>query len=178
VRARPLFLYSLPLDTPSLLDFSFNTKYETNRSRSASLMLQTLSYQRLQAATLLPVTDAELADHLRWSMLNKHELQVLEAFLVFNKCVFRLQSALCGSLWKGFAREDRDAVPTAHSLWVRNLTLNALPTAPFALANPTQTHPQDKILPADQGRAVLPRTPLHLRWNDIELVRLPRLGIF
>jgi glutamate dehydrogenase len=49
------------------------------------MMPQTLSYQRLQAAT--PLTDAELFDKLRRTVPNKHELQVLEAFLVFNKCV-------------------------------------------------------------------------------------------
>ncbi|KAJ7863466.1 NAD-specific glutamate dehydrogenase [Mycena olivaceomarginata] len=50
---------------------------------SADMMPQTLSYQRLQAAT--PLTDAELFDKLRRTVPNKHELQVLEAFLVFNK---------------------------------------------------------------------------------------------
>ncbi|KAJ7906544.1 hypothetical protein B0H13DRAFT_2333386 [Mycena leptocephala] len=45
-------------------------------------MPQTLSYHRLQAAATL--TDAELADRLRRSMPNKHELQVLEACLVFK----------------------------------------------------------------------------------------------
>jgi len=43
----------------------------------------TLSYQRLQTTQAL--TDEELYDRIRRSVPNKHELQVLESFLVFNK---------------------------------------------------------------------------------------------
>ncbi|KAJ6584511.1 NAD-dependent glutamate dehydrogenase [Mycena capillaripes] len=50
-------------------------------------MRQTLSYQRLTAAA--PLSDAELADKLRRSVSDKHELQVLEAFLVFNKHILK-----------------------------------------------------------------------------------------
>ncbi|KAJ7904791.1 NAD-specific glutamate dehydrogenase [Mycena leptocephala] len=52
-----------------------------------STMPQTLSYQRLQAAA--PLSDGELADRLRRAVPNKHELQVLEAFLVFNKHILK-----------------------------------------------------------------------------------------
>lgn len=46
----------------------------------------TLSYQRLQS--FQPLTDEELYDKLRRTVPNKHELQVLESFLIFNKCVW------------------------------------------------------------------------------------------
>lgn len=52
----------------------------------ASLM-PTLSYQRLQTAQ--PLTDEELYDKIRRTVLNKQDLQVLEAFLIFNKNVLR-----------------------------------------------------------------------------------------
>jgi glutamate dehydrogenase len=45
----------------------------------------TLSYQRLQ--TTQPLSDEELYDKIRRTVPNKHELQVLESFLIFNKCV-------------------------------------------------------------------------------------------
>ena len=44
----------------------------------------TLSYQRLQ--TVQPLSDPELYDKLRRTVPNKNDLQVLEAFLIFNKC--------------------------------------------------------------------------------------------
>ncbi|KAF7296671.1 NAD-specific glutamate dehydrogenase [Mycena chlorophos] len=47
----------------------------------------TLSYQRLQ--TVQPLTDEELHDKLRRTVPNKHELQVLESFLIFNKHVLK-----------------------------------------------------------------------------------------
>jgi hypothetical protein len=43
----------------------------------------TLSYQRLQTIEVL--TDQQLYDKIRRSVANKHELQVLESFLIFNK---------------------------------------------------------------------------------------------
>lgn len=43
----------------------------------------TLSYQRLQ--TVQPLSDEELYDRIRRTVPNKHELQVLESFLIFNK---------------------------------------------------------------------------------------------
>lgn len=43
----------------------------------------TLSYQRLQ--TVQPLSDVELYDKIRRTVANKHELQVFESFLVFNK---------------------------------------------------------------------------------------------
>lgn len=48
----------------------------------------TLSYQRL--TTHQPLSDQELYDRIRRSVPNKHELQVLESFLIFNKCVLFL----------------------------------------------------------------------------------------
>ena len=35
----------------------------------------------------MPLSDAELYDKIRRTVTNKHELQVLESFLIFNKCV-------------------------------------------------------------------------------------------
>jgi glutamate dehydrogenase len=46
----------------------------------------TLSYQRLQ--TERPLSDQELYDRIRRTVLNKQHLQVLESFLIFNKSVF------------------------------------------------------------------------------------------
>ncbi|KIP04238.1 hypothetical protein PHLGIDRAFT_76237 [Phlebiopsis gigantea 11061_1 CR5-6] len=51
----------------------------------ASQLMPTLSYQRLQ--TQQPLTDHELYDKIRRTASNKHELQVLESFLIFNKYV-------------------------------------------------------------------------------------------
>ncbi|KIM85567.1 hypothetical protein PILCRDRAFT_816763 [Piloderma croceum F 1598] len=53
----------------------------------ASQLMPTLSYQRLQ--THQPLSDAELYDKMRRTVSNKHELQVLESFLVFNKHVLK-----------------------------------------------------------------------------------------
>jgi glutamate dehydrogenase len=46
----------------------------------------TLSYQRLQ--TERPLSDQELYDRIRRTVLNKQDLQVLESFLIFNKYAF------------------------------------------------------------------------------------------
>ncbi|OCH90429.1 NAD-dependent glutamate dehydrogenase [Obba rivulosa] len=54
---------------------------------SASQLMPTLSYQRLQ--TQVPLSDQELYDKIRRSIHNKHELQVLESFLIFNKHVLK-----------------------------------------------------------------------------------------
>ncbi|KZT11816.1 NAD-dependent glutamate dehydrogenase [Laetiporus sulphureus 93-53] len=48
-------------------------------------LMPTLSYQRLQNQQ--PLTDQELYDKLRKTVHDKHELQVLESFLIFNKHV-------------------------------------------------------------------------------------------
>ncbi|SJL07183.1 probable glutamate dehydrogenase, NAD(+)-specific [Armillaria ostoyae] len=61
------------------------THYPT--ADDASQLMPTLSYQRLQ--TTQPLSDAELHDKLRRSVPNKHELQVLESFLIFNKHVLK-----------------------------------------------------------------------------------------
>ncbi|KAJ7465158.1 NAD-specific glutamate dehydrogenase [Mycena latifolia] len=53
----------------------------------AAQLMPTLSYQRLQ--TTQPLTDEELYDRLRRAVPNKHELQVLEAFLIFNKHILK-----------------------------------------------------------------------------------------
>ena len=47
----------------------------------------TLSYQRLQ--TFQPLTDKDLYEKIRKTVSNKHELQVLEALLIFNKYASR-----------------------------------------------------------------------------------------
>jgi glutamate dehydrogenase len=38
--------------------------------------------------TVQPLSDAELFDKIRRTVPNKHELQVLESFLIFNKYAF------------------------------------------------------------------------------------------
>jgi len=50
-------------------------------------LMPILSYQRLQ--TVQPLTDSELYDKIRRTVPNKHELQVLESFLIFNKHVLK-----------------------------------------------------------------------------------------
>ncbi|EKM49737.1 uncharacterized protein PHACADRAFT_265387 [Phanerochaete carnosa HHB-10118-sp] len=50
-------------------------------------LMPTLSYQRLQ--TQVPLSDQEIYDKIRRSVSNKHELQVLESFLIFNKHVLK-----------------------------------------------------------------------------------------
>ncbi|GLB38177.1 putative NAD()-dependent glutamate dehydrogenase which degrades glutamate to ammonia and alpha-ketoglutarate [Lyophyllum shimeji] len=61
------------------------THYPT--SDSSSQLMPTLSYQRLQ--TTQPLSDEELYDKIRRAVPNKHEVQVLEAFLIFNKHVLK-----------------------------------------------------------------------------------------
>ncbi|KAI0927480.1 hypothetical protein AcV5_008009 [Taiwanofungus camphoratus] len=56
-------------------------------SDQASQLMPTLSYQRLQ--TQLPLSDQELYDKIRKTVSNKHSLQVLESFLIFNKHVLK-----------------------------------------------------------------------------------------
>ncbi|KAF8817116.1 NAD-specific glutamate dehydrogenase [Phlegmacium glaucopus] len=56
-------------------------------SDDASDLMPTLSYQRLQ--TVQPLTDSELYDKIRRTISNKHEMQVLESFLIFNKHVLK-----------------------------------------------------------------------------------------
>ncbi|KAL6304426.1 NAD-specific glutamate dehydrogenase [Sparassis latifolia] len=53
----------------------------------ASQLMPTLSYQRLQ--TQVPLSDEDLYDKIRKTVHNKHELQVLESFLIFNKHVLK-----------------------------------------------------------------------------------------
>ncbi|KAA1476871.1 NAD-specific glutamate dehydrogenase [Dentipellis sp. KUC8613] len=53
----------------------------------AQRLMPTLSYQRLQ--TEQPLSDHELYDRIRRTVPNKHEMQVLEAFLIFNKHVLK-----------------------------------------------------------------------------------------
>ncbi len=50
----------------------------------------TLSHQRLQSTQHL--TDEELYNKMRRAAQNKHDLQVLESFLVFNQCVLFLHN--------------------------------------------------------------------------------------
>lgn len=46
----------------------------------------TISYQRLNSER--PLSDQELYDRIRRTVLNKQDVQVLESFLIFNKYVF------------------------------------------------------------------------------------------
>lgn len=50
-------------------------------------LMPTLSYQRLQ--TFQPLTDKDLYEKIRKTVSNKHELQVFEALLIFNKNVLK-----------------------------------------------------------------------------------------
>ncbi|KIJ94178.1 hypothetical protein K443DRAFT_134832 [Laccaria amethystina LaAM-08-1] len=56
-------------------------------SDDASKLMPTLSYQRLH--TVQPLNDAQLYDKIRRAAPNKHVLQVLGSFLVFNKHVLK-----------------------------------------------------------------------------------------
>ncbi|TDL19702.1 NADH-dependent glutamate dehydrogenase [Rickenella mellea] len=56
-------------------------------SDESSQLMPTLSYQRLR--TEAPLSDEELYNKIRRTVPNKHELQVLESFLIFNKAVLK-----------------------------------------------------------------------------------------
>ncbi|KAE9387089.1 NADH-dependent glutamate dehydrogenase [Gymnopus androsaceus JB14] len=56
-------------------------------SELVGLQAPTLSYQRLQ--TIQPLSDEELYDKIRRTVPNKHSLQVLESFLIFNKHILK-----------------------------------------------------------------------------------------
>ncbi|KAE9387383.1 NAD-specific glutamate dehydrogenase [Gymnopus androsaceus JB14] len=56
-------------------------------SDHATELMPTLSYQRLQ--TIQPLSDEELYDKIRRMVPNKHSLQVLESFLIFNKHILK-----------------------------------------------------------------------------------------
>ncbi|KAE9385967.1 hypothetical protein BT96DRAFT_1006532 [Gymnopus androsaceus JB14] len=56
-------------------------------SDHATELMLTLSYQRLQ--TIQPLSDEELYDKIRRTVPNKHSLQVLESFLIFNKHILK-----------------------------------------------------------------------------------------
>jgi glutamate dehydrogenase len=73
-----------------------------------SLKRPTLSYQRLQ--TVQPLTDSELYDKIRRTVPNKHELQVLESFLIFNKFVLFSFSHLMNNL--SFSNLNRHVLKT------------------------------------------------------------------
>ena len=67
----------------------------SGKEREAHLFLRpTLSYQRLQ--TTQPLSDDELYDKIRRTVTNKHELQVLESFLIFNKFVHSCRFPVMG----------------------------------------------------------------------------------
>ncbi|TFL01414.1 NAD-specific glutamate dehydrogenase [Pterulicium gracile] len=53
----------------------------------AGQLMPTLSYQRLQ--TTQPLTDEQLWDKMRRTVPNKHELQVLQSFMIFNKHILK-----------------------------------------------------------------------------------------
>ncbi|OJT02203.1 NAD-specific glutamate dehydrogenase [Trametes pubescens] len=73
-------------DLINLLYVNFAMTHYPETDEAAQLM-PTLSYQRLR--TQMPLTDAELYDRIRRTVPNKHELQVLESFLIFNKHVLK-----------------------------------------------------------------------------------------
>lgn len=59
----------------------------TKSPSNSSAFRPTLSYQRLHTQQIL--NDRELYEKIRKSVQNKHELQVLESFLIFNKHVLK-----------------------------------------------------------------------------------------
>ncbi|KAE9386237.1 hypothetical protein BT96DRAFT_1006287 [Gymnopus androsaceus JB14] len=59
-------------------------------SDQATELMPTLSYQRLQ--TIQPLSDEELYDKIRRTVPNKHSLQVLESFPIFNKHILKTNS--------------------------------------------------------------------------------------
>ncbi|KAJ7109084.1 NAD-specific glutamate dehydrogenase [Mycena crocata] len=61
--------------------------YPASEDDDAAQLMPTLSYQRLQAAQ--PLSDEALWDKIRRAVPNKHELQVLESFLIFNKHILK-----------------------------------------------------------------------------------------
>lgn len=73
----PGYWWCIPINVSLFAILALNTNLIRRYRRP------TLSYQRLQTAQ--PLSDAELYDKIRRTVPNKHELQVLEAFLIFNK---------------------------------------------------------------------------------------------
>ena len=61
----------------------FCLRFQGETNVFMSPLRPTLSYQRLK--TVQPLSDVELYDKIRRTVSNKHELQVFESFLVFNK---------------------------------------------------------------------------------------------
>ncbi|EIW81085.1 NAD-specific glutamate dehydrogenase [Coniophora puteana RWD-64-598 SS2] len=84
IHAHPDLVSFLQLIQLLYVNFAM-THYPT--ADEASQLMPTLSYQRLQ--TTQPMSDAELYDKIRRTVLNKQDLQVLEAFMVFNKHVLK-----------------------------------------------------------------------------------------
>ncbi|OBZ71447.1 NAD-specific glutamate dehydrogenase [Grifola frondosa] len=95
----------------------------------ASQLMPTLSYQRLR--TQMPLTDEELYDKIRRSVPNKHEFQVLESFLIFNKHVLKTnfyqptKVALSFRLAPGFLPEvEYPKKPFGMFFYHRNYSIN------------------------------------------------------
>ncbi|KAL1664697.1 Glutamate/Leucine/Phenylalanine/Valine dehydrogenase-domain-containing protein [Schizophyllum commune] len=61
--------------------------YPNTSADQAENLMPTLSYQRLQTAQ--PLNDKDLHDHIRRTVHDKQELQVLESFLIFNSHVLK-----------------------------------------------------------------------------------------
>ena len=87
----------------------------------------TLSYQRLR--TEQPLSDEELYIKIKRTVPNKHDSQVLESFLIFNKLV---------------DQQSHSAIKYPV------LVIHTLLTS-----GPQQTRPEDQFLPADQGCVVV-----------------------
>ncbi|CDZ97227.1 nad-specific glutamate dehydrogenase [Phaffia rhodozyma] len=69
-----------------LLYINFAMTHYPEVDENSSLM-PTLSYQRLK--TERPLTDEELYNKIRKTLTNSHDIQVIEAFLIFNKHVLK-----------------------------------------------------------------------------------------
>ncbi|KAG6878078.1 hypothetical protein C0992_008614 [Termitomyces sp. T32_za158] len=76
-----------PTHAEVLNDIKRRFREETFTRESIAQVLH--AYPELRLQTTQPLTDEELYDKLRRTVHNKHELQVLESFLIFNKHVLK-----------------------------------------------------------------------------------------
>ena len=68
-----------------LLYVNFAMKHYPTNDAPQLIFRPTLSNQRLQSSQQL--TDEELYDKMRRTVQNKHDFEVLESLLIFNRCV-------------------------------------------------------------------------------------------
>lgn len=56
-------------------------------TRFNSLARPTLSYARMKTGTVM--SNDELVAHIKKTVLNKHDAQILESFVTFNKAILK-----------------------------------------------------------------------------------------